>query len=57
MFEGAITFALTSEDRFSNGASTHGGIVAAIADFALSTAVLTQLDAGADLVTTNLNVT
>ena len=55
--DGAITFALTADDRFSNGATTHGGILAAVADFALSTAVLTQLDAGADVVTTNLSVT
>ena len=55
--EGAITFAFTSDDRFSNGATTHGGVLAAVADFALSTAVLTQLEAGADVVTTNLAVT
>ena len=55
--DGAITFAFTSNDRFSNGATTHGGILAAVADFALSTAVLTGLDAGADVVTTNLAVT
>lgn len=55
--EGAITFAFTSDERFSNGKTTHGGILAAVADFALSTAVLTCLDAGADVVTTNLTVT
>jgi uncharacterized protein (TIGR00369 family) len=55
--EGAITFAFTAEDRFSNGVTTHGGILATLADFALSTAVLTQLDAGADVVTANLQVT
>jgi uncharacterized protein (TIGR00369 family) len=55
--DGSITFALTADERFSNGATTHGGILAAVADFALSTAVLTQLDAGADVVTTNLAVT
>jgi len=55
--EGAITFAFTSDERFSNGATTHGGILAAVADFALSTAVLTCLDAGADVATTNLAVT
>ena len=55
--EGAIAFGFTSGERFSNGATTHGGILAAVADFALSTAVLTQLDAGADVVTTNLAVT
>jgi uncharacterized protein (TIGR00369 family) len=55
--EGAITFAFTSGERFSNGATTHGGILAAVADFALSTAVLTYLDAGSDVVTTNLAVT
>lgn len=55
--EGAVTFGFTADDRFSNGAATHGGILAAVADFALSTAVLTALDAGADVVTTNLAVT
>ncbi len=55
--EGAITFGFTSDERFSNGKTTHGGILAAVADFALSTAVLTCLDAGADVVTTNLAVT
>lgn len=55
--EGAITFAFTSDDRFSNGTTTHGGILAAVADFALSTAVLTCLDVGAEVVTTNLAVT
>lgn len=55
--EGAITFGFTTDDRFSNGATTHGGILAAVADFALSTAVLTQLDAAADVATTNLSVT
>ncbi|MGQ0431998.1 MAG: PaaI family thioesterase [Microthrixaceae bacterium] len=55
--EGRITFGFTSGDRFSNGATTHGGVLAAVADFALSTAVMTKLGANADLVTTNLNVT
>lgn len=54
---GRITFGFTSGDRYSNGATTHGGVLAAVADFALSTAVMTELEAGADLVTTNLNVT
>ena len=55
--DGAITFGFTAEERYSNGAATHGGILAAVADFALSTAVMTRLGAGADLVTTNLAVT
>lgn len=55
--EGVITFGFTTDNRFSNGATTHGGILAAVADFALSTAILTQLSAGADVVTTNLSVT
>jgi uncharacterized protein (TIGR00369 family) len=54
---GAVTFAFTGDDRFSNGATTHGGILAAVVDFALSTADLTCHDAGADVVTTNLAVT
>jgi uncharacterized protein (TIGR00369 family) len=55
--DGAITFAFTSDDRFSNFTTTHGGILAAVADFALSTAVWTCLAADADVVTTNLSVT
>ncbi|MFZ6003360.1 MAG: PaaI family thioesterase [Actinomycetota bacterium] len=55
--EGRITFGFTSDDRYSNGSTTHGGVLAAVADFALSTAVMTELEAGADVVTTNLNVT
>lgn len=55
--DGRITFGFRSDERYSNGATTHGGVLAAVTDFALSTAVLTELEAGADLVTTNLNVT
>lgn len=54
--EGRVTFAFTSDDRFSNGATTHGGILAAVTDFAITTAVLSQQD-GATVVTTNLAVT
>lgn len=55
--EGDITFAFTADERFSNGATTHGGILATLADFALSVAVMTRLPAGAEVVTTNLQVT
>lgn len=55
--EGRVTFAFTADERFSNGATTHGGILAAVADFALTTAVITQVDAGAEVVTTNLAMT
>jgi uncharacterized protein (TIGR00369 family) len=55
--EGAVTFGFVADARFSNGATTHGGVLAAISDFAVSTAVVTLVDAGADLVTTNLAVT
>jgi len=44
--QGRITFRFTSGDRYSNGATTHGGVLAAVADFALSTAVMTELEAG-----------
>lgn len=55
--EGRITFGFVADERFSNYATTHGGILAAVADFAISTAVITQQPAGADVVTTNLAVT
>jgi uncharacterized protein (TIGR00369 family) len=55
--EGAVTFGFTADDRFSNYATTHGGILAAVADFALSTAAITQQAAGAEVVTTNLALT
>lgn len=55
--EGEITFVFNGNEMFSNGTSTHGGILAAVADFAASTAVLTGLGAGAEVVTTNLQVT
>ena len=55
--DGAITFGFTADERYSNGSATHGGILAAVADFALSTSVMTRLGPGADLVTTNLAVT
>ena len=55
--EGRITFAFVADERFSNYATTHGGILAAVADFAISTAVITQQPAGADVVTTNLAIT
>jgi uncharacterized protein (TIGR00369 family) len=54
--EGEVTFGFTADERYSNGATTHGGILAAVADFAVSTAVLSRLDAGTDVVTTNLSV-
>lgn len=55
--EGRITFAFRADERFSNFATTHGGILAAVADFAISTAVITQQPAGVDVVTTNLAIT
>lgn len=54
---GVITFAFTADERFSNGVTTHGGILATLADFALSTAVMTQIGSGGDVVTTNLQIT
>ena len=55
--EGRIAFGFLADERFSNYATTHGGILAAVADFAISTAVITQQPAGVDVVTTNLAVT
>ncbi|MFP5255324.1 MAG: PaaI family thioesterase [Acidimicrobiia bacterium] len=55
--EGRIAFGFVADERFSNYATTHGGILAAVADFAISTAVITQQPSGADVVTTNLAVT
>ena len=54
---GATTFRFTPAERFGNGSPMiHGGVLAAVADFAVATAVTTAAPEGAIVVTANLNV-
>jgi uncharacterized protein (TIGR00369 family) len=56
--DGRTVFGFHPAHRFTNPyGATHGGILAAVADFAVATAVMTRLSADAVVVTTNLNVT
>ncbi len=55
--EGRIAFGFRTGERFSNWSTTHGGVLAGLTDFALTTAVFTAVPLGADVVTTNLSVT
>lgn len=55
--DGTITFGFRPAERYSNWRTTHGGVLAGLADFALTTAVWTVLPATAGVVTTNLTVT
>lgn len=55
--DGHTVFGFDALDAFANPALVHGGILAAIADFAVSTAVWTQTPATADIVTADLHVT
>lgn len=55
--DGATTFRFTPAERFGNGSPMiHGGVLAAVADFAVATAVTTAVPEGAVVVTANLNV-
>ena len=55
--DGHTTFRFQPAARFDNGdGAVNGGILATVADFAVSTAVMTLLPAGALVVTSNLNV-
>ena len=54
---GHVEFDFHPATRFDNGqAAVLGGVLAAVLDFAVSTAVLTTLDIGTMVVTANLNV-
>ncbi len=44
--EGRVVFGFTPHERFSNWQPTHGGVLAAVTDFALTTAVLTSVPLG-----------
>jgi uncharacterized protein (TIGR00369 family) len=55
--DGLTRFGFTPDQRFNNGqGGVHGGILATVADFALSTAVVTVAPPNATVVTTNLSV-
>ena len=54
--EGRTVFTFRAEDSFANPNLVHGGVLAAIADFAVTTAIWTQAPAGADIVTSDLHV-
>lgn len=55
--EGWTRFSFVAEERYANPLAVHGGVLAAIADFAVTTAIVTQLPAGADVVTADLHTT
>jgi uncharacterized protein (TIGR00369 family) len=50
-------FSLVADERYANPLAVHGGVLAAIADVAVTTAIVTQLPAGADVVTADLHTT
>lgn len=54
--EGRTTFGFVARPEIGNPLTAHGGILAAIADFAVSTAVWTQQAADARVVTADLHV-
>lgn len=54
--DGETVFGFDADPAFGNPGSVHGGILAAIVDFAVTTAVWTKLPAGADIVTADLHV-
>ena len=53
---GRVAFVFRPQERFSNGLTTHGGILATVADFAVSCAVITCLPLEAGVVTSRLTV-
>lgn len=55
--DGWTRFGFVADERFANPFAVHGGILAAVADFAVTTAILTRLPAGGDLVTADLHTT
>ena len=55
---GRTVFRFRPHERFGNGAgAVHGGILSTLADFAVTTAIVTQLPPDVLLVTSNLNIT
>ncbi len=55
--DGWTKFSFAADQRYANPLAVHGGILAAIADFAVTTAIVTQLPAGSDVVTADLHTT
>lgn len=54
--DATTTFGFDADPAFGNPANVHGGILSAICDFAVTTAVWTTLPAEADIVTADLHV-
>ncbi|WP_436792892.1 PaaI family thioesterase [Actinospongicola halichondriae] len=54
--DGLTVFGFDADPAYGNPGNVHGGILSAVADFAVTTAVWTQVDAGADIVTADLHV-
>jgi uncharacterized protein (TIGR00369 family) len=55
--DGWTKFSFIADERYANPLAVHGGILAAIADFAVTTAIVTQLPSSADVVTADLHTT
>jgi len=55
--DGWTRFSFVADERYANPLAVHGGILAAIVDFAVTTAIVTQLPSGADVVTADLHTT
>lgn len=54
--DGETVFGFDADPDYGNPGSVHGGVLSAIADFAVTTAVWTQVPADADIVTADLHV-
>lgn len=54
--DGETVFGFDADAAYGNPASVHGGIMAAIADFAVTTAVWTRVSIAAEIVTADLHV-
>lgn len=55
--DGHTVFGFGALDAYGNPTVVHGGILAAVADFAVTTAIWTQTPATADIVTADLHLT
>lgn len=54
--DGETAFGFDARDAYGNPGSVHGGILAAIADFAVTTAIWTLVPVETDVVTADLHV-
>lgn len=54
--DGETTFGFDARAAYGNPGSVHGGVLAAIADFAVTTAIWTLVPLSTDVVTTDLHV-